>query len=83
MSNEGTKKRIKALILVMLHGGVRISDTVFLTRNRISDGRLILRSMKTGVPVRVPLREETLGALADCPMDGEFYFSTGTAGGKF
>lgn len=82
MSNEGTKKRIKAFILVMLHGGVRISDTVFLTRNRISDGRLFLRSMKTGVPVRVPLPEETLAALADCPMDGEFFFSTGRGKAK-
>ena len=82
MSTEGTKKRLKAFILVMLHGGIRISDTVFLTRNRIEGERLFLRSMKTGVAVRVPLPAECLQALSDCPMDGQFYFSTGRGKAK-
>lgn len=82
MSNESTKKRIHAFILVMLHGGIRISDAVFLTRQRIQDGRLFLRSMKTGVPVRVPLPDECLKALDDCPMDGDYYFSTGRGKAK-
>jgi integrase len=82
MSTEGTKKRIKAFILVMLHGGIRISDCVFLKRQRIEDGRLFLRSAKTGVPVRVPLPDECLKALDDCRMDGDFYFSTGRGKAK-
>jgi len=82
MSNEGTRKRIRAFILVMLHGGIRISDCVFLKRQRIEDGRLFLRSAKTRVPVRVPLPYECLKALNDCPMDGDFYFSTGRGKAK-
>jgi integrase/recombinase XerD len=75
-SNEVTKRKIKAFILVMLYSGIRISDCVFLKRDRIKDGKLFLYTHKTRVPVWVPLPPETLTALEECG-DGEFYFSTG------
>lgn len=74
-SNETTKLKIRAFILVMLHSGIRISDVVFLKRDRVKDGKLFLYTHKTNVPVRVPLPKDALDALAKC--EGEFYFSTG------
>lgn len=74
-SNETTKLKLRAFILVMLHSGIRISDVVFLKRDRIKDGKLFLYTHKTNVPVRVPLPKDVLDALAKC--EGEFYFSTG------
>jgi len=75
-SNELTKRKIRAFILVMLYSGVRISDAVFLKRERIKDGKLFLYTHKTNVPVWVPLPDEALKALAECGT-GELYFSTG------
>jgi integrase len=75
LSNEVTKQKIKAFILVMLHSGIRISDMVFLKRDRVKNGKLFLYAHKTKVPVWVPLPKEVMDALEKC--QGEFYFSTG------
>lgn len=74
-SNETTKMKLRAFILVMLYTGIRISDAVFLKRDRVKDGKLFLYTHKTNVPVWVPLPKEVLDALGNCK--GEFYFSTG------
>jgi integrase len=74
-SNETTKIKIRAFILVMLHTGIRISDAVFLKRERVKNGKLFLYTHKTNVPVWVPLPNEVLEALKKC--EGDFYFSTG------
>jgi integrase len=75
-SSELVKKKIRAFILVMLYSGVRISDAVLLKKEKIKDGMLFLYTHKTKVPVRVPLPDEAIKALAACG-DGEFYFTTG------
>lgn len=75
-STDLTKRKIRAFILVMLFSGIRISDAVFLKRERVKDGKLFLYTHKTQVPVWVPLPDEALDALAECG-DGEFYFTTG------
>src|SRR5579884_947436 len=76
-TNELTKKRLKAFFLVMLHSGIRISDCVFLRKERVRDGKLfIAKSQKTGVPIWVPLPPKVLHALEDIGAD-DFYFSTG------
>jgi integrase len=74
-SNEIAKQKIKAFVLVMLYAGIRISDAVFLKRDRVKDGKLFLYPHKTKVPVWVPLPKEALNALEKC--GGEFYFTTG------
>jgi integrase len=38
-SNELTKKKIRAFILVMLYSGIMISDCVLLRKERINDGK--------------------------------------------
>jgi integrase/recombinase XerD len=77
MSTEGTKKKIRAFLLVMLYSGIRISDCVFLRKERVRDGKLFIRkSQKTGVPIWVPLPPKVLEALNEIGAS-DFYFSTG------
>ncbi len=75
-SSELMKRKIKAFILVMLYAGIRISDCVFLKRDRVKGGKLFIRTHKTNVAVWVPLPDEVLVALEDCGP-GNFYFTTG------
>jgi integrase/recombinase XerD len=59
--------RLKALVLLMRYSGLRIGDAVTLERSRIEDGRLFLRTAKTGVRVFVPLPKAVTDALDACP----------------
>jgi integrase/recombinase XerD len=69
-------KRLRALTLLLRYSGLRVADAVTLTRNNLIDGRLILRTAKTGVPVRVLLPRVCLAALEDVGS-GEYYFWSG------
>src|ERR1022692_1583107 len=75
-SSDLMKRKIRAFILVMLYSGIRISDCVFLRKDRVKDGKLFIRTHKTNVPVWVPLPPEAVEGLGDCGP-GDFYFSTG------
>lgn len=76
-SNELTKKKIRAFILVMLYSGIRISDCVLLRKERINDGKLFIRKAhKNSASVWVPLPPKVLEAL-DAIGAADFYFSTG------
>jgi integrase/recombinase XerD len=69
---------IKAFVLVLRYSGLRIRDVVTLTRDKIVDGRLFLRTAKTGTQVRVPLPPQCLEALAAIPVgSGPYYFWSG------
>lgn len=59
--------RLRALILLLRHSGLRLGDAVTISRDRIEDGTLILRTEKTGTLVRVPLPQSVIDALAACP----------------
>ena len=51
-----------------------------LTKDRIKDGVLTLRTAKTGTDVRVPLPQVALDALAAIPTDNYYFWSgRGTA----
>jgi integrase/recombinase XerD len=71
------KELLKAFILALRHSGQRIRDVVTLKRSAITNGRLFLRSAKTGVPVHLPLPPECLDALDALPADGPYYFWSG------
>jgi integrase len=73
---KDNKKRIRALVLLLRHSGLRIRDAVTLPRNRVNDGKLLLYTAKTGTPVYCPLPPDVLRALDRCPGK-EFYFWTG------
>jgi integrase len=71
------QKQLRALILLMRYSGLRISDSVSLRRDRITNGKLFLYQAKTGHPVRVPLPKMVIDALKECTENGEFYFWRG------
>jgi len=74
----GIEKKLRALVLLMRHSGLRISDAVILTRDRVKGGKLFLYQAKTEEPVWVPLPEIVLTALAGIAEEGNpYYFWTG------
>jgi site-specific recombinase XerD len=78
---DRTRARAKALCLVMLYSGLRISDTVKLRRDAVDlkTGKLLLRVMKTGVPLYVRLGRPAIDALAAVPHEGEYFFWNGSS----
>jgi integrase/recombinase XerD len=50
------RQRAKAMILLLYHTGLRVSDIATLRRDRLlDDGRLHVHTLKTGQPVLLPL----------------------------
>jgi len=72
----GNAERIKAFVLVMRYAGLRIGDTIRLSRDKVGQGRIQLYTSKTGQPVYVPIPSAVQLALATIE-DGERYFWTG------
>lgn len=76
---EQNRTRVKALVLLMLNSGLRIGDAVLLKRERLVNGRVFLRTQKTGTPVYLPLPPVVLSALEELEeVHPEYYFWTGT-----
>jgi integrase len=67
-------KRIKALVLLLRYSGLRIGDAVALPVARIVDGKVFLRTAKTGTHITCPLPPIALDALAECPRTNPLYF---------
>ncbi len=78
---ERTRARAKAMCLVMLYSGMRISDTIQLKRTAadLKTGKLLLRVMKTGAPLYVRLGEPAIEALRTLPGQGEYFFWSGAS----
>lgn len=75
--NKHLGARLKALTLLLRYSGLRVTDAVTLSKQSISDGRLILRTAKTGVPVRVLLPPSCLAALEAVESPSGLYFWSG------
>ena len=71
------QRQLKALVTLMRHSGVRISDAVGLERTRIKAGKLFLYQAKTGTPVWIPLPKIVLDALKGCDLGDRHYFWNG------
>ena len=69
--------RLRGLVLLLRYSGMRISDAVQLTTDRITDRRLFLYMQKTGEPVNVVLPDFVLKALeaTPCVTDKHFFWS--------
>lgn len=67
-------RRIRALVLLLRHSGLRIGDAVTLERSRITGDKLFLYTAKTGTPVYCPLPGFVLTALEGSPKISERYF---------
>jgi integrase len=77
-SNEKSRKQLLAFILVLRHSGLRISDAVYLKRNRIDkDGRLFVHAIKNKKPVWLPLPKNVIQAVKDCDEGNTYPFWTG------
>lgn len=69
--------RLKTLVLLMRYTGMRVSDAVTLTTDRLDGKRLFLYTQKTGVPVYTVLPDSVLKALEATPRvtDTRYFWS--------
>jgi integrase len=72
---KGNGTRLRALILLLRHSGLRIGDAVALRRDHVDDGKLFLYTQKTGTPVRIPLPARVLEGLGTLPGREYFFWS--------
>jgi integrase/recombinase XerD len=82
MPNTGkdNARRMRGLVLLLRYSGMRISDAVNLSSDRITGNRLFLYTQKTGVPVNAVLPEFVVAALEITPKVNEKYFFWSGAG---
>jgi integrase/recombinase XerD len=71
---SGSRRRVRAMILLLRYSGLRISDAAVLERARLNGDKLFLYTQKTGTPVWVPLPPTTVEALTASPSDEPPYF---------
>lgn len=79
-STEGSRnrRRMRALVLLLRHSGLRIGDAATLSRERIDGDKLFLYTSKAGTPVYCPLPPFLMTALdASAESNERFYFWTG------
>ena len=67
--------RLRALTLLLRYSGLRITDAVTLTKDRIHKDVPTLRTAKTGTDVRVPLPQTALAALGAIKTDNYYFWS--------
>lgn len=69
--------RLKTLLVVMRYTGMRVSDAVTLTIDRLDGNRLFLYTQKTGVPVYTVLPDSVLRVLEATPRvtDARYFWS--------
>jgi integrase len=59
--------RARALVLLLRYTALRISDVALLARDRVHNGEIYLRTLKSGKVVRLPVHPELEKALAIVP----------------
>lgn len=81
-----TRKRAKAMLLLLWQTALRLGDAYALKRESIHDGVLFIRAQKNNKPIRHELSAEVIQALEALPRpmhdqaDGAYYFWTGNEG---
>jgi len=69
------QKRLRAFIYVLRYAALRISDATKLRKTSVVDGRLMLRTQKTGSTVHVPLPPFVIEELKGLGNDEYFFWS--------
>lgn len=71
--------RARALVLLLLYSGFRISDAVKLHRGAldVATGKLLIRTMKTKTPLYIRLPGDALDALAALPKESLYFLWSG------
>jgi site-specific recombinase XerD len=79
METVRTRNRARALVLLLLYSGLRISDAIKLERSRLNTktGDLMIRMMKTREPLYVRLQPHALRALTTLPEESPYFFWNG------
>jgi site-specific recombinase XerD len=73
----GNQERIKAFVLAMRYTGLRIGDTIRLSKSHVSDAKVFVRTAKTGQAVTVPVPPDVVWSLAKIENGSDRYFWTG------
>lgn len=76
---DSMKARTRAMLYVLRHTGLRISDAVGLNSEQVSDDAITLRMAKTREPITVPLPDGMAAMLNSLKFPNGRYFSTGKA----
>jgi integrase/recombinase XerD len=74
--------KVRALVLLLRYSGLRIRDGVTLHCDRIRDGKLFLRTAKTGTVVQCPLPPFVIEALESITGKGLYFFWSGESNPK-
>ena len=74
--------RLRAFVLLLRYSGLRVGDVATLAKDRIQNGKLLLYTQKTGVPVYLSLPQVVLDALESFPHMNEQYYFWGGASTK-
>jgi site-specific recombinase XerD len=73
--------RARATVLLLRYTALRIADVALLSRDRVRDGQINVRTMKTGQCVWLPVHPELQAALNVLPMprggDAGYFFWSG------
>lgn len=75
-------KRVRAFIYILRYTGLRISDAAGLKVSNVREGKVLLRTEKTGTLVWIPVPGFVVEALDEVPRVSNFYFQTGGAKAK-
>lgn len=59
--------RARAMVLLLRYTALRVSDVATLARDAIRDGQILVRTLKTGQPVFLPIPPDLENALAVLP----------------
>jgi integrase/recombinase XerD len=71
-------RRLRALVLLLRYTGLRISDAVGCSTDRLMNGKLRLYTQKTGTHVHCPLADFVIHELESVPkMSERYWFWTG------
>ncbi len=69
------RRRLRGMVFLLRWSGLAIRDAVTLERSALGDDdRLILRRVKTGVPVMLPLQTNVAAILRNLPNSNPRYF---------
>jgi integrase/recombinase XerD len=74
---RGRRARVRAFVLVMRYSGLRIGDTIQLTRQKVKEGKIFIRTQKTGQAVYVPVPPIVTDALEELDSDNYFWTAKG------
>jgi integrase len=74
---KGRRLLVRAFVLLLRYSGLRIGDAVALKREKLVNGKLFLRTAKTGTSIYLPLPEKVKECLSEIPEVNDYFFWSG------